>query len=124
MTGERVLVQQPLSWEGFQQGLQGSLDKELVLFVLHTIERGAAGTAKNLLSKDPFRCRNSQMSQWEVQVLQEEVAQGLCAHHRIGPFPEPPFARFRCSPVSIPVSVASLHSYLPLTQTILNYSPF
>ncbi len=33
--------------------------------------------------------------------MREEVAQGLQAQHNIGPFAEPPFAGFRCSPVNV-----------------------
>ncbi len=53
--GELVPVQHPLSWEGFQLGLQGCPDRELAQFILHAIENGAAlGTAKSLPSRDPF----------------------------------------------------------------------
>ncbi len=41
------------------------------------------------------------MSEPEVQALREEVAQGLQAQHKIGPFAEPPFAGFRCSLVNV-----------------------
>ncbi len=61
MAGERVSVQHPLSWEGFQLGLQGCPDAGMVL---QAIESGAAlGAAKTLLSKDPFRCRYGHMSE-------------------------------------------------------------
>ncbi len=41
------------------------------------------------------------MSESEAQALHEEVAQGLRAQHKIGPFIEPPFAGFQCSPVNV-----------------------
>ncbi len=41
------------------------------------------------------------MSQSEAGALCEEVAQGLQAQHKIGPFAEPPFVGFRCSPVNV-----------------------
>ncbi len=89
-------VQHSLSWNGFQLGLQGCPNRELVEFILHAIENGAAlGTAKNLPGRDPFKCRNGRMSEPEAQALHEEVAQGLWAQHKIGPFTEPPFAGFR-----------------------------
>ncbi len=101
VAGEQVSVQHPLSWEGFQLGLQDCPNRELVQFVLHAIENGAAlGTAKNHLSKDPFRCRNGCMGESEVRALCEEVAQGLQAQHKISPFAEPPFASSQCSPVN------------------------
>ncbi len=41
------------------------------------------------------------MSELEAQALCKEVAQRLQAQHMIGPFAEPPFAGFQCSPVNI-----------------------
>ncbi len=61
--GELVSVQHPLSYEGFQLGLQGCPDKELVRFVLCAIKNGAAlGTTTSLPSRDPFRSRNGRLS--------------------------------------------------------------
>ncbi len=101
MGGGQVSVQHPLSWEGFRLSLQDCPDGELVEFILHAIESGAAlGTANSLPSRDPFRCRNGCMSQSEAGALREEVAYGLWAQHKIGPFAKPPFAGFRCSPVN------------------------
>ncbi len=37
----------------------------------------------------------------EAQALHEEVAQGLWAQHKIGPFAELPVASFWCSPVNV-----------------------
>ncbi len=41
------------------------------------------------------------MSEPEAQALHEAVAQGMQAQHKIGPFVEPPFAGFWCSPVNV-----------------------
>ncbi len=102
MAGELVSVQHPLSWEGFQIGLRDCPNKELVWLLLHAIKNGAAlSTAKSLPSRDPFKCRNGHVSEPEAQALHEEVVQGLQAQHKIGPFAEPPFAGFWCSPVNV-----------------------
>ncbi len=91
LAGEQVLVQHPLSWEGFQLGLQDCPNRELVQFVLYAIKNFVTlGTAKSLPNKDPFRCRNGRMCESEARALQEEVTQGLGAQHKINPFTEPP----------------------------------
>ncbi len=70
LAGEQVSVQHPVSWEGFQLGLQECPDRELVQFILHAIKNGAAlGTAKSLPHKDPFRCRNGRMCEPEIDNL-------------------------------------------------------
>ncbi len=95
-------MQHPLSYEGFQLGLRDCPDEELVQFVLQAIKSGAAlGTSKTVPSRDPFRCRNGHMSGPEAWTLREEVAQGLRTQHKIGPFAEPPFAGFQCSPMNV-----------------------
>ncbi len=111
--GHWLMVWHPLSLEGFQCGLADCPDSELVQFMLEGIRDGVwLGSLEGTVDADPWHCKNGQAVRWrEVElhaIMREEVAKGW----KLGPFAFPPFAEFKCSPVSFVPKCDSMQSWL------------
>ncbi len=99
--GRLLSVKHPLSLEGFQHGLIGCPDVDLVELILDGIQNGVQlGSPDGVVDTDPYRCRNGQ-AVWgheaELRATMQDEVHKVC---KLGPLKPPPFDQFKCSPVS------------------------
>ncbi len=100
--GHMIQVKHPLDLAKFERAIGAHPDVKTRDFILSTIRDGAdIGMVTDRGGSKGWACKNSgSLNQEYGRLIREEVQKDVTAGSKLGPFRNPPFSDFRCSPVA------------------------
>jgi len=141
-SGAMITVQSSLRVDGFREGLRDCPDREWVQSILDGIENGERlGPLEGHVQAAPKRCRNGKEARQREDDVRKAAMKDVERGRKLGPFKEPPFEGFVCSPVNLipkkgtdafrqihnlshPFAGDSVNSLVPDEEATMSYQSF